>query len=152
MKGRKKKPIEIKELQGTLRPDRVIDHMKPVAVTALVPPPAGVELDAHAKQVWMNTADLLSRHRVLTEGDLDALAVYCLATSRFWAAQKEIDALGLVMAIETKQGLIYRRNPAVDVASQQWTIISNLMSRFGLTPADRQNVPVIDNQEKEEEW
>jgi P27 family predicted phage terminase small subunit len=152
MAGRKKIPEEIKKMKGTLMPCRTIPHMKPTPVTGMVAPPFGIELDEHALQVWMRTVDKLSMYRVLTDSDLEALAIYCQAVSLYWKCQEDIKSRGAVYELDTKQGVVNRRNASVDVAASQYTIIKDLQARFGLTPSDRQSVPTIGDGGTKDDW
>ena len=154
MRGVKKIPIEVKEAKGTLRADRQIVSIKPAIVRGMPPPPALVNLDEHALQVWQETVLRLANLKALTENDLLALAAYCQATSTYWKAQAMLQEKGVILEIKTMAGVTVRKNPAIDIASASYVIMKDGFTRFGLTPVDRQNVPVLSDQEETggDEW
>ena len=102
----------------------------------------------------MNTIEYLGRYNVLAEGDLLAVARYCQAEEIWQEAQRDIRANGIIVQIETNNGIIPRRNPAVDIASQQYAIIKDAVARFGLTPSDRRSIVPIEKGKEEgtDEW
>ena len=91
--------------------------------------------------------------KVVTENDLRALAAYCAAVENWEDCQRDIRENGLVIQVATTAGIVPRRNPSVDIASQQFQIMKEMMGRFGLTPSDRQRVAPVEGQEQpEDEW
>ena len=152
---RKQTPIAIKEMRGTARPDRDnFEQVRPAIIKEPPPLPPGVELGDYGKQVWWNTIEYLGRYNVLAEGDLLAVARYCQAEEIWQEAQRDIRANGIIVQIETNNGIIPRRNPAVDIASQQYAIIKDAVARFGLTPSDRRSIVPIEKGKEEgtDEW
>ena len=147
------KPYEIKELEGTVRKDRVRPHVKGKVVTQCPPLPPDTTLGPIATQIWWETLTRLTALRVVTENDLRALAAYCAASENWELCQRDIRENGLVIQVHTTSGMVPRRNPAVDIASMQFQIMKEMMGRFGLTPSDRQRVAPVDQpQEQEDEW
>jgi P27 family predicted phage terminase small subunit len=153
--GRPKKPRELKIAEGTWRPDRdAVNPVLPTPVGRLPPLPYGVELGHHGLQVWGEMCDKLTRVRVLTENDLQALAAYCAATEMYWTAMREVRATGGLVQIETATGIVVRKHPAVDVASSAAVQMKAAWTQFGLTPADRQKIEAIPEREEAngDEW
>ncbi len=152
-RGFKQKPIELKEAEGTVRArDRPSEAMRPTIIQAPPPIPPGVILGEYGIQVWWNTIEYLAKYQVLSDGDLAQLARYCQAEELWQMAQKDIRANGIVIQIETNNGIIPRRNPAVDIASQQYAIIKHAISVFGLSPADRRSIQPIEQPDTGDEW
>lgn len=152
-RGTKPIPIELKEAQGTVRArDRAGEVIKPTIIQAPPDIPPGVILGEYGVQVWWNTIEYLAKYQVLSDGDLAQLARYCQAEELWQMAQKDIRANGIVVQIETNNGIIPRRNPAVDIASQQYAIIKHAVSVFGLSPADRRSIQPIEKEETGDEW
>jgi P27 family predicted phage terminase small subunit len=91
-RGPAPKPTQLKILQGTWRPDR--------ANPAEVSPAAPADLSAlswlsdGAQDKWSELAPTLARNGLLTECDLDALALYCSTWERWRAAEDAINQHG----------------------------------------------------------
>lgn len=152
-RGTKPKPIELKEAEGTIRPRDMPDEaLRPTIISEPPPLPDGVHLGEYGVNVWWNTIEYLSKYSVLAEGDLLELARYCQAEELWQMAQQDIRENGIIVQIETNNGIIPRRNPAVDIASQQYAIIKHAVALFGLSPSDRRNVVPIEKKEEGDEW
>ena len=145
--------MELKRLEGTIRKDRVRNHAEGEILRECPPLPPGTTLGELGTQIWWETLTRLTALRVVTDNDLRALAAYCAASENFELCQRDIRENGLVIYVTTAAGHVPRRNPAVDIASQQFQIMKDMMGRFGMTPADRQRVSPIESQEaKKDEW
>ncbi len=76
MSGRPPKPTQLKVLQGTYRPDRANPgEIFPDAPNDLAPPEW---LSERAQAKWNELAPMLASNGLLTECDLDTLALYCV--------------------------------------------------------------------------
>lgn len=77
-------PTQLKVITGTARKDRIHgDEPKPSAAVDLTAPSW---LDAMGKRYWRETSAVLDRMGLLTEADLNQLALYCQAWSRYRSA------------------------------------------------------------------
>jgi P27 family predicted phage terminase small subunit len=132
-RGRKPKPTTLKLLSGA-QPCR-INAGEPLLPAGR--PLAPEHLDQVAREEWDRIAARLESMGVLTEADGAALAIYCVAYSRWIEARRAIDAHGLV--IETSLGGV-KPNPAVSIASACESTMGRILAAFGLTPADRSKV------------
>jgi P27 family predicted phage terminase small subunit len=79
-------------------------------------------------------AGLLERMGVIAQSDGAALAIYCLAFSRWHAAREQVEKLGLV--ISTSLGGV-KPNPAVTIAAAAEAQMTKLLAEFGCTPSSR---------------
>ena len=73
-RGPAPKPTALKQLEGTFRPDRAQGEVFPDLPPDLSPPD---HLSEPARDKWVELAPILARNGLLTECDLDALALYC---------------------------------------------------------------------------
>ena len=90
-----------------------------------------------ARAHFRKTARILKGMRVLTEADMDAVAVYAESWGRYIQATLQIQKDGLITAGSKGQA---RRNPMLDVQSEALTKCMKLMAEFGLTPSSRTRV------------
>lgn len=105
-------------------------------VTSLPPAPAYLPRDGKAE--WRKVAPILINERkTLTHADLATLESYCLAVATMRAAQRLINAEGLVRA----DG---KRHPAVGIMNNAQTTQRLCAAELGLTPVSRSR-PAIRN-------
>lgn len=140
-RGRKPKPTALKLLDGT-RKDRV-NASEPAAPAGLPEPPA--HLDAAALAEWHRFAPILSGMGVLSPADGPALAVYCVAFSRWVEACNDLAENGYT--IRSQRG--WKTNPAVAVAAQCEATITRVLAEFGCTPSARSRVKAAEAQRDE---
>lgn len=136
MRGRPRKPTDIKELQGTAQSCR-LNPAEPTPTAGVPEMPAG--LDEFAAAAWGELADILTGMRVLTKADRHALELCAQAIGDHRRACVELQALDA----EQPEDFAQRR--------KQWTAERNdankraltWLAHFGLTPADRSRVSVL---------
>lgn len=135
MPGRPRKPTKLKALQGTLKKSR-INHKepKPENLSDLSAPEW---LSPDAKAIWDVRASKLEALGLLTELDVDMLAMYCQAYADFIQLMKEIREEGWIIETVSKRGPIRDKNRKCTIANEKWEIIKTSSQRFGFTPADR---------------
>lgn len=130
-RGRKSKPTHLKVVAGTDRKARINEKEPDYAVPdSLNPPP---ELDNYAAEKWAELAPLLHDAGVLKVTDLDCLAAFCCAYSRWRRAEELVDSHGLV--VPAANGSL-QKNPAVTVineALRQMAVFGSSRARFGLS-------------------
>ena len=128
--GHNAKPTPIRELQGTLRPDRTRNEptFEPVAT---LHPPAG--LDEFGKQAWRKYAPMLRDKGMLTEADVPALSAFCGAYSR-WRR------VSLALAKAKPDADNFRSlSMSVERAEHSMRLLAN---EFGMSPASRSRLDV----------
>ena len=134
IRGRKRKPTEIKILEGNPGKRKLNDREpKPAKIAPACPR----WLEAEAKREWRRLAGALEAMGVLTEVDRAAFAGYCQAYARWRQAEERITDRGLI--IRTPSGYP-QPVPYITVANQYAKIMQQYMVQFGLTPAARSRI------------
>lgn len=137
--GRRARPVELLVLTGKKHLTKKEAAARRQAEETLRPRGAGKRLYAPrwlskaAQKEWRRVVALMADLGVLTEADVNTLAVYCDAVIRYAEAAKQVEEQGAV--IETENGL--RQNPAVLVAEKYWRIMNKAAAALGLDPASR---------------
>lgn len=133
------KPTALKVVQGNpgKRPLPQNEPM-PEVVSADLEPPA--DLDAAARQEWATLLPIVVNMRVMTVADVTALADLCKAI----AEEKHCDRM------LTEEGWLHvaksgykQQSPWFSIRKDAYARKSNLMQRFGMTPADRTKVQTV---------
>ncbi len=137
MRGRKPKPTLMKELDGNPG-KRAVNDREPV-------PPDGVpdcpeHLDEEARAEWFRTAAALKEMGLLSQADRSALAAYCVAYSRWVAAEAQVKKFGTIVK-SPAQGFPMK-SPYLTVADQAMEAMRKFMVEFGLTPSSRSRIRV----------
>lgn len=136
-RGPTPKPTALKMLEGTYRPDR--------ANGSEVFPDLPVDLDAPeyltdaARTKWNETAPVLARNGLLTECDVDALAVYCQTWVRWLEAEAAIETEGTTSVAKTGYQQV---SPWVTIAKQCRSDLLKYGDRLGLNPSARGRIAV----------
>jgi len=134
MAGRKPLPTQLKVVKGTARPHRMnTAEPRPVVATPLPPE----HLDEPAAVKFIEMAELLARHGVMTELDVGALARYVVIWRRWLETEEEVKRRGSV--VKTVAGNIIQ-NPFLAVANKCLAQMGQIESEFGLTPSSRTRV------------
>lgn len=142
-RGAKTIPTHLKIISGTARKDRINEKEPEYAAPAsLLPPP---ELDKLAAEKWNELAPLLNHAGVLKITDLDCLAAFCRAYSRWRRAEKFVDEKGLV--VPAANGSL-QKNPAITVINESLRQMAMFGSSLGLDPSSRTRVMGKDKQGK----
>jgi P27 family predicted phage terminase small subunit len=94
-------------------------------------------LDERAKTKFTVMAELLARHGVMTELDVNALARYAVVWCRWVDAEAEIKKRGPV--VKTAGDNIIQ-NPFLAVANKCLLQMAQIEGEFGLTPSSRSRV------------
>ena len=87
--------------------------MKAKKKTTAAAPPA--HLDEQARAKWGEVWPIVAQRESIDQGTLDALAAYCLAYSRWQAAETKVGELGTV--VKSPAGFAVP-NPYVAIAAQ----------------------------------
>ena len=131
--GRRRKPVDFHKARKTFRRDRHPDEdVQPRRDNLDLRPPAF--LSGAAKQEWEAKAEMLHRLGLLTELDLDAFALLCVAQAEWRQAVRMLDKHGAVV-----KG---KRSPWVGLAKAAHEQVLRLEVEFGLTPSSRRRVTV----------
>jgi len=71
--------------------------------------------------------------------DRYALAMFCAVAARWMKAEREVERLGVILVAES--GNLYQ-NPWLHIANKAWVQMRQMLSEFGLTPAERSRLKV----------
>jgi len=145
MAGRTPKPSALKLVTGNPG-KRSLNKQEPDP-DYLVDLTAPAWLSARAKAVWDDIAPRLSRAKLLTEVDVEALAHGCEAIANFrYSSARAGDQL-----VKTKTVLDQEGNP-VEAGEHinPWTLVQSMsfkqatavFAKFGMTPSDRSRVVI----------
>lgn len=129
-----RKPTAVKQLAGTLQACRV-NVLEPTPAKGWPPAPAYLSLREQA--AWQETCQLLDAQGTLTLAD--AFAVEELAVLRAEVAELREDVRANGRYYTSNAGLEKLR-PIVKLEAEKSRHLLALLSRFGLTPADRSRV------------
>lgn len=102
-------------------------------------PPAPRHFTADEKQVWWRVGAELIQARLVTQVDMDALALYCRAHVRWVDAYRQLREQDKDV-IMTPSGSI-KPNPLYAVADKAHAQMVEMMRELGLTPASRTKLP-----------
>jgi len=137
MRGRKKKPTELKLLQGNPG-KRAINKKEPKPKGMPKCPP---HLDKVAKKEWKRFAPILNKLGLLTEVDGTAFAAYCQQYSTWVTISLEIAKIR-----EKKDALTVTDEDRLDnlILRQRQTLqsIRAFSVEFGMTPSSRGRIQV----------
>jgi len=98
-------------------------------------------LSDSAAEVWRDLGKLLREAGLFTVVDRYALAMFCAVAARWMKAEREIERLGVVLIAE-ESGNLYQ-NPWLYVANKAWGQMRQMLSEFGLTPAERSRLKTV---------
>ena len=98
-------------------------------------------LDKRAKEEWRRLVPILKRMRVLTEADGLTLGNLCLAVSTLERAQAKLNELGILY--KAPSGYVMQ-SPLLPVVNSCVDTITRLSREFGLTPASRSRIAIIE--------
>jgi len=142
MAGRKPLPTHLKLVKGTARPHR-LNRAEPKPLVAVPEPPD--HLDEAAKAKFVQMAELLASHGVMTELDTHALARYVVIWQRWLEAEQEVKRRGPV--VKTSNDNIIQ-NPFLAVANKCLAQMHQIESEFGLTPSSRSRIRMAEPADK----
>ena len=144
-RGPAKKPSALEELQG--RPGRrPLNKKEPKPKVGI--PRCPHWMDGIAKYAFRELGVLLTDIKVLTLADKKALELLCDAYSEYRRARAFILENGTHYKSKTQAGgILYKKYPHVDIASNAWRRCSDMLKQFGLTPSARTGVETIPEDE-----
>ncbi len=135
-RGRKPQPTALK-LVSAQHPER-INADEPVPTEGI---PACPSRNREIRKIWDYTIVQLTRMRVVTPADRDALFAYCNAVLVHKQASDILEAEGLV--IEGSHGGMVS-HPAQKIQREAATQVRAFCAEFGLTPSARTRIRVGD--------
>jgi P27 family predicted phage terminase small subunit len=140
--GRRREPTELKLLKGETRPSRVNEH-EPKPPPTPKTPSAPAFLSDEGKKAWRRLAPTLHRRGVLTDWDIDALAITVELLRMHREATELLDA-GMIVPGRTG-GLV--TNPAWRIVRDTAALFRSYAQEFGLTPSARSAITLADEED-----
>ena len=132
--GRKRKPASLHDIHGTVQPGRLNKDAPAIeAVSDIEKLKRPLWFDTDAREAWDELLPILIRMGVITVADRHLLIALCCAISRLKAAQRVIEADGLVVHGATGS----KKSPGCTIADESTKAIRALSADLGLTPASR---------------
>ena len=128
---RPRKPTELKKLQGTYQKCRDINEIKFTILEN------EIEIQKDWQKILQITCEQLRKIGILAEVDLNLVEAYAKAMSRYYEAQAQVEAMGMV--IDGQAGL--KVNPWFDVMEKSLKTACNVGGMFGITPSARARIP-----------
>lgn len=134
-RGPKPTPKNLRLVKGTDRKDRVNDDEPDVKICV---PDAPEYLDPEQQIVFLDTARKLARMRVMSDADVDALAIYAVAHCEMIEAQKMVSEMGLM--VRAPKTHVPMHNPYLSIRDKATKTALGILTEFGLTPSSRTRI------------
>lgn len=145
MAGRPPKPTALKLIEGnrgkraTTKQEPDPDYLQDITAPDWLP--------QRAKVVWNEIAPKLQRAKLLTEVDIDALAMGCVAIAQFrYSVERTGDSLVKTKTVLDEEGKVVEAgehiNPWALMQSMTYKQAMGVFQRFGMSPADRTRIAV----------
>tara|TARA_R100000656_G_scaffold81756_1_gene59802 strand:+ start:1220 stop:1696 length:477 start_codon:yes stop_codon:yes gene_type:complete len=140
-KGRKRKPTRVKELQGTLRPGRVVKNEMQVALVEELPAPAEW-LSTIAKEEWNKVCSELFNKKMLHQIDLRLIEAYCNAIALHIETEIMLREKGRIAVYKNEDGSLKHAQavPFQKIANEALERALRLATQFGITPSSRTSI------------
>jgi P27 family predicted phage terminase small subunit len=122
IRGNKRKPRELKVIEGTFRQDREVEHPPKLEDSLPLPPK---RISPAALVIWNEIVPDLYAAGLLKRIDKNNIAVYCQFTEDFYAASEKVQLEGTT--IVTTGGNVIE-NPQVSIMKR----FAELMFKFGV--------------------
>ncbi len=148
MKGRKKLPTKVKEMQGTLDISRATYNEMQVDVCQELPA-APQWLSEIGKEEWYKVTNQLFNLQMLHQIDLQLIAAYCNEMSLYIETEIMLREKGRIQIFKNSDGTLKHAQavPYQKIAKDALDKAMKLATQFGLTPVARASIsaPKITN-------
>ncbi len=136
--GRRARPVELYVLNGKHKRGKREIAARQQAEASVRPASAKLRppkwLDKPARKEWRRVVRLMAGLGILTDADVNTLAVYCDAAVRYAEAAQRVREEGLIV---TKPSGEPMQNPAALAAERYWRIMAKAAAALGLDPSAR---------------
>ena len=134
-RGPKPTPRNLRLVKGSDKPSRM-NADEPIVAVSIPDPPEYLSQDE--QNVFSTQARLLAKMRVMSEADVDALAMYSRAHVEALMAHQKVVQMGyMVQAPKTK---VPMHNPFLSIRNNAEKKARAILTEFGLTPSSRTRV------------
>lgn len=140
-RGRKKIPTKIKELQGTLKSDRVLENEMQVALVSSIPD-APSWLSPIGKEEWAKVCGELFGKQMLHHIDLSLIAAYSNAMALHIETEIMLRENGRISVYKNDDGTIKhsQSTPFQKISNDALDKALKIATQFGLTPSARSSI------------
>jgi P27 family predicted phage terminase small subunit len=140
-RGRKKLPTKIKELQGTLKSERVLDNEMTVSLVTKIPP-APAWLSDIGREEWNKVCLELFNKKMLHKIDLKILEAYANAISLHIETEIFLRENGRIQEFRNQDGTVKyaQSSPYQKIANDALDRALKIASSFGFTPSARTSI------------
>ncbi len=153
--GRRRQPEAIRAMKGSKT--RSYHRDEPKYSSAIIEIPSIIATDAIAVSKWNILNVRLSQSKVLTEADVEMLALLCMAWSDLERMREQYAAMNyqplVVDEIRADNGETRQRikpNPLIALIRDASLRVSRFLGEFGLTPMTRAKVGASSSSEPED--
>ncbi len=135
--GPKPKPTALRVVQGNPGHRPLPEGEPEIAASAELPEPPE-HLNDMARHEWVRTGSVLHAAGLLTDLDLNALAIYCVAYARWREAEKQIEEFGM---LQLAPGSGYpMQSPYLQIVNKAIEQMTKIQAEFGMGPSSRTRV------------
>lgn len=132
--GRKQLPTNLKVLKGTAQKSR-LNPKEPKPKNDKIRMPEG--LSDLAKKHFKKVSKELKEAGILTNIDVQALALYCEAYARWMDANEKINNFGSVIKAPSGYPV---QSPYLSISNKAFEQMKAMLTEFGMTPSSRSKV------------
>jgi P27 family predicted phage terminase small subunit len=136
MKGRPRKPVDLKKIEGTFRADRNLEQPMLVELSVGVPQPPA-HLNPLGFEYWDITCKELLNNNLLAGADLGLVAGYCNELGLYKSACEMTEKEGVVIVNRFGEQVV---NPWYNVRSAALKQATQMGQLFGITPSARAKI------------
>jgi P27 family predicted phage terminase small subunit len=136
MKGRPRKPTDLKKIEGTFRADRSLEQPMIVELSVGVPQPPA-HLNELGFEYWDITCKELKNNNLLAGADLGLVAGYCNELGLYKKACEINNKEGEVVVNRFGERVV---SPWYDVRSKALKQATQMGQLFGITPSARARI------------
>ncbi len=139
-KGRPRKPTKLKELNGTLRPDRT-NPKEPQLAVSIPDRPSWLDEDPLAAQLFDQVSRYMVDMKVGTQVDGLALSMLSDQVAMYLRLRRTILDEGELINTQNINGdPVIKPHPAIGPLNQAFTNINRLLREYGLTASSRSHL------------
>ena len=147
-KGRKKTPTVLKEMQGTLRADRVLENEMIVDLVSELPEAPDL-LSTIGVEEWYKVTSQSFNLKMLHHIDLRLIESYCNEMALYIECETELRKKGRIDIFKNTNGDVLRSqaNPLVKIKNDALANSLKISALFGISPVARANIsaPTVSN-------
>tara|TARA_R100001463_G_C3444775_1_gene212980 strand:- start:51 stop:527 length:477 start_codon:yes stop_codon:yes gene_type:complete len=140
-RGRKKTPTRIKELQGTVKSERMLDNEMTASLVAAIPQPPEW-LSEIGKNEWKKVCVELFNKQMLHQIDLRLLEAYANAISLHIETEIFLRENGRIQEFKNPDGTLKHTQalPQQKIANDALDRALKIATQFGFTPSARSSI------------